>query len=118
MFKHILAALLAFVAIGSFAAVDINRANQAELEAVKGVGTVTAGKILDERKNGSFKDWSDVMARVGGIKESKAGKLSAAGLTVNGESYHAPAKLNDKPAKGAKGAHGKGSKPSDGKPAK
>ena len=58
MFKKILAALLACFAAAAFASVDINKANQAELEAVKGVGTVTAGKILDERKKGSFKDWA------------------------------------------------------------
>ena len=99
MFKHILATLLAFAAATAFAAVDINKANLAELEAVKGVGTSTAAKIVDERKNGSFKDWSDVMQRVSGIKDAKAGKLSAAGLTVNGQGYAPPAKLADKAGK-------------------
>jgi competence protein ComEA len=117
MFKQILAALLAFVAATAFASVDINKANQAELEAVKGVGTVTAGKILDERKKGSFKDWSDVMQRVGGIKDAKAGKLSSAGLTVNGSTYTAPAKL-DKPAKGKKAKTEQTGKTSDTKAAK
>jgi competence protein ComEA len=87
MLKKILAAALACFAAAAFASVDINKANQAELEAVKGVGTASAGKMLAERKNGAFKDWSDVMQRVGGIKEAKANKLSAAGLTVNGEAY-------------------------------
>ena len=117
MFKHILTALLAFVAATAFASVDINKANQAELEAVKGVGTVTAGKILDERKKGSFKDWSDVMQRVGGIKDAKAGKLSSAGLTVNGSTYAAPAKL-DKPAKGKKAKAEQTGKTADSKAAK
>jgi competence protein ComEA len=101
--KHIMAAVLALSAAGAFAAVDINQANLAELEAVKGVGTRMAGKIIEERRNGAFHDWSDVMQRVKGVKESKAGKLSAAGLTVNGDSYHAPAKL-DTPASKVKGA--------------
>jgi competence protein ComEA len=87
MFKKIIAAALACFAAAAFASVDINKANQAELEAVKGVGTVSAGKMLAERKKGAFKDWADVMQRVGGIKEAKANKLSAAGLTVNGEAY-------------------------------
>jgi competence protein ComEA len=107
MFKSILAALLAFCAAAAFAAVDINKANLAELEAVKGLGTVSAGKILDERKKGSYKDWNDVMQRVGGIKEAKASKLSAAGLTVNGEAFKAAApsgKAADKPAKAKKAA--------------
>ena len=108
MIKQILAAMLALVAATAFASVDINKANLAELEAVKGVGTVTAGKIVDERKKGSFKDWSDVMQRVGGIKNAKAGKLSSAGLTVNGSTYTAPAKL-DKPGKAKKAKADKGS---------
>ncbi len=112
MFKNILAALLAFCAAAAFAAVDINKANQAELEAVKGLGTVTAGKILDERKKGSYKDWNDVMQRVGGIKEAKANKLSTAGLTVNGESFKATAPGStsvDKPAKAKKAAQAEAS---------
>lgn len=107
MFKNILAALLAFCAAAAFAAVDINKANQAELEAVKGLGTVTAGKILDERKKGSYKDWNDLMQRVGGIKDAKANKLSAAGLTVNGEAFQATVpsgKAAEKPAKAKKAA--------------
>lgn len=105
MFKNILAAMLALCAAAAFAAVDINKANQAELEAVKGLGTVTAAKILDERKKGSYKDWNDLMLRVGGIKEAKANKLSTAGLTVNGEAYKAPAPgttTAGKPAKAKK----------------
>jgi competence protein ComEA len=102
MFKKILAALLACYAAAAFAAVDINKANQAELEAVKGVGTATAGKIIDERKKGSFKDWADVMQRVGGIKDAKAGKLSTAGLTVNGAGFTASPTSDGKPAKGKK----------------
>lgn len=108
MFKHIRAALLAlaaaaFMTAGAFAAVDINKASLAELEAVKGVGTAMAGKILEERKKSAFKDWNDLMQRVGGIKQARAGKLSEAGLTVNGQGFKAsaaaPAAAADKPAK-------------------
>lgn len=110
MFKHIRAALLAVIAAvamvaaspGAFAAVDINKASLAELEAVKGVGTATAGKILDERKKAAFKDWNDLMQRVGGIKQSRAGKLSEAGLTVNGKAFEPAAAVpTDKAAKPA-----------------
>jgi competence protein ComEA len=111
MFKHIRAALLAFFAAamlatastGVSAAVDINKASLAELEAVKGVGTATAAKILDERKKASFKDWADLMQRVGGIKQARAGKLSEAGLTVNGEAFKPAAASADKAAKPADG---------------
>jgi len=108
MLNHIRAALLAFVAAvamastspAAFAAVDINKASVAELEAVRGVGTATAGKIVDERKKAAFKDWPDLMQRVGGIKQSRAGKLSEAGLTVNGKAFDgaAPADKAAKPA--------------------
>lgn len=106
MFKKLVAAVLAFVTVAAFAAVDINKATLAELEAVKGVGTSTASKILDERKKGQFKDWADVQQRVKGIKEAKAAKLSAAGLTVNGETFQAaePAAKAEKPAKDKKDA--------------
>lgn len=111
MLKHIRAALLAVVAAvamvtvspSAYAAVEINKASLAELEAVKGVGTATAGKIVDERKKSVFKDWNDLMQRVGGIKQARAGKLSEAGLTVNGKAFEAAAAPADKAAKPADG---------------
>ena len=98
MIKSLVALLFALSSAAAFAALDVNKASLAELEAVKGVGTSTAAKVLDERKKSSFKDWHDVMQRVGGIKEARAGKLSAAGLTVNGEAYAGTA--HSAPAKG------------------
>ncbi len=83
MIKRLLAALLAFFAISVFAA-DANTASQAELDAVKGIGPAIATKIIDERKNGNFKDWPDLITRVKGIGDKSAAKLSANGLTVNG----------------------------------
>ena len=104
MIKKILAALLALCAAAVFAAaVDANKATQAELEAIKGVGPAIATKILDERKKGSFKDWNDLVERVKGVGEGNAAKFSAEGLTVNGSGFKgmaaAPAvKKDDKPA--------------------
>ena len=89
MLKTFIATLLALFTAVAFAAVDINKASQADLEAVKGIGPAAASKIIAERQKGSFKDWGDVMQRVRGIKEAKAAKLSEAGLTVNGEGYRA-----------------------------
>jgi len=109
MIKQTLAALLAFAAVTAFAATDINKANRAELEALKGVGTVMAGKIVDERQKGSFKDWTDVQSRVKGIKSGKASKLSAAGLTVNGEAFNGSA-VATKAKKEPKAAVSKASK--------
>ena len=83
MFKRILVALLACFAFSVFAA-DANTATQADLEAVKGIGPAIATKIIDERKNGNYKDWPDLVTRVKGIGDKNAAKLSGAGLTVNG----------------------------------
>jgi len=105
MLKNLFAALLALATAIAFAGVDVNKASQAELEAVKGIGPAAATKIMAERQKGSFKDWGDVMQRVGGIKQAKAVKLSDAGLTVNGESFKgAPSTKGDKPLKENKAA--------------
>jgi len=102
MFKKFVATVLAFFAAAAFASVDINKANQAELEAVKGLGTVTAGKIIDERKKGAFKDWADVQQRMHGIKDARAAKLSNAGLSVNGEAYKPTGEVAKPKDKGGK----------------
>lgn len=108
MFKRILAAVLALAASAAIAVspVDINKANQADLESVTGIGPAMAGKILAERKQGAFKDWADVIDRVSGIGEGNAAKFAAGGLTVNGAGYNggAPAKATGKTAKADKGA--------------
>ena len=103
MFKTLLATVLAFFAFAAFA-VDVNKATQAELEAVKGIGPVISAKILDERKKGVFKDWKDMVDRVKGVGEGNAAKFSAEGLTVNGGGFKgaaaapaAVAKKDDKP---------------------
>ena len=107
MFKRLLAALFALIAATAFAAVDINKATQAELETVKGIGPAIAGKMLDERKKSPFKDWADMVTRVKGVGEGNAAKFSTEGLTVNGQAFNksaaapAAAKTADKPAAAA-----------------
>ena len=93
MIKKILAAMLALFAAMAFAAVDANKATQAELDGVKGIGPAIATKIVDERQKGSFKDWQDLIDRVKGVGEGNAEKFSTEGLTVNGAAFSgAPAK--------------------------
>jgi competence protein ComEA len=95
MIRKLLAALLAFVASAAFAAIDINKATQADLESIKGIGPVISTKILDERKKGGpFKDWNDVLGRVKGIGEGNASKFSADGLTVNDKAFRTTAAGN------------------------
>jgi len=88
------AAILCLVLSASAAAcaVDVNGANRAQLEAVRGVGTELADRILVARERGPFKDWADLIARVAGLGAASAARLSAAGLTVGNEPYHAPAR--------------------------
>lgn len=91
MFKFITTLVLTLASAAAFAAVDINKADQATLETVKGVGPGLSGKLLDERKKGSFKDWGDLIERVGGVGPGNAARLSAAGLTVGDKAYAAAA---------------------------
>ena len=101
MFKKILAAMaFLFAVASSWAAVEANKATDAELDALKGVGPALSKRITDARKQSPFKDWADFMHRVKGVKEKAAAKLSAEGLTVNGQPFGtaAPAK-KAKPAK-------------------
>ena len=103
MLKKILAfvvMLYAAVAMAAAAAVDVNKATDAQLDAVKGIGPATTKTILAERKKGDFKDWADFIARVKGVGDKKAEALSKEGLTVNGEPYK-PAAAMKKEAKKA-----------------
>jgi competence protein ComEA len=91
--KHVLLIALLLAFTGSVTAADANTANRAQLEQIKHIGPPLADAILVARdKDGSFKHWADLMLRVRGIRESKASKLSDAGLTVGGAPYAAPPK--------------------------
>lgn len=79
------AALLACMGM-AFAQVDVNKADQAALDGIKGIGPAKTKAILAERAKGEFKDWADLEQRVKGIGEKNAIKLSEAGLMVNGKS--------------------------------
>ncbi|ALT79523.1 hypothetical protein AT984_00815 [Paucibacter sp. KCTC 42545] len=96
MLKKILIMVLAlFAAATAFAAVDANKATQAELETIKGIGPSISSKILAERQKGAFKDWPDLVERVKGVGEGNAAKFSTEGLTVNGAAFAgAPAKAS------------------------
>ncbi len=82
-----LGAVLALMSAAAIAAIDVNKANQAELESIKGIGPSMSGKILEARKAGSFKDWSDMQSRVKGVRNASSAKFSGQGLTVNGSAY-------------------------------
>lgn len=87
MLKKAITLLLSLATTLAMAAVDINTASEADLDSIKGIGPGTSGKMLEQRKAGKFKDWPDLIARVPGIGDKRAAKLSAEGLTVNGAKY-------------------------------
>ncbi|WP_296943369.1 helix-hairpin-helix domain-containing protein [uncultured Massilia sp.] len=105
MIKKLMLAVAAAVLSAStgfaFAQVDVNKADVAALNGVKGIGPSMSKTILDERtKAGPFKDWADFQKRVKGVGDKRAAKLSEAGLQVNGQAKEgAAAKPEDKAAK-------------------
>ena len=87
MIRNFIALLLTVFALSAFAAVDANQASRAELETVKGIGPGLSGKIMEARKTGAFKNWEDLVVRVGGVGPGNAARFSQAGLTVAGAGY-------------------------------
>ncbi|KAB0655520.1 ComEA family DNA-binding protein [Burkholderia diffusa] len=80
-------ALSLSLAAGIAAAVEVNTADQAALESVKGLGPVKSKAIIDERtKNGPFKDADDLANRVKGLGTKSVGHLEENGLTIGGSS--------------------------------
>ena len=112
MIRNLIALVMAVFALNAFAAADANKANQAELESIKGIGPGLSGKILKARQSGEFKNWSDLVERVGGIGSGNATRFSQAGLSVGGAAYDGTATAA-KPAKASKAAKAGGA---DGEP--
>ena len=81
-----LSILLMFFSMQLFA-VEVNVAQQAELELLKGIGPATARAIVTERDaNGPFSSPEELAKRVRGI-----GPKSAQGLVENGLVFSKPA---------------------------
>lgn len=90
------AMLMAFGGLAS-AAVDLNSATAAELEAVKGIGASKAKAIVDYReKNGPFKSVDDLKG-VKGFGAKSVDKLRPE-LTVGGMAAEPPAAPKPTPA--------------------
>ena len=85
--RHVWRGVVALMCCHSALALDINQANEAELDSIKGMGPALSTKVLKARALGAFKDWSDLMRRVSGIRQSKAQQFSEQGLTVNGQTF-------------------------------
>ncbi|HSV33959.1 MAG TPA: helix-hairpin-helix domain-containing protein [Ramlibacter sp.] len=95
MLKKLLAIVLMMFATLAMAAVDVNKATEAQLDGIKGIGPVTSKLIMSERKKGDFKSWEDFIERVKGVGDGRAAKLSEEGLTVNGAAFKAAATKKD-----------------------
>lgn len=123
MFRKLMAGFIALLwSVMALAAVEANKANEAELTSIKGIGPAMSARILEERKSAPFKDWPDFIARVKGVAEPTATKFSGEGLTVNGSSYKGhsakPDAKDTATAKGGKDTAAQGAKPTkEAKPA-
>ena len=100
MLRKIAGVFLAFSFAGlSWAQqIDLNKATEVELDALKGVGPVLTKAVMDERKKAAFKDWEDATSRVKGLGTQKASSLSEQGVRVQGSAYNGKA-TEKKPAK-------------------
>jgi len=116
MFKKILAFFAAMSLVAAFAAVDVNKGSEAELDSIKGIGPATSKQIMAERKKAEFKNWDDLISRVKGLGEKTAAKLSEGGLTVSGASYK-PAADAKKAAAAPAAASAKAETKAEAKPA-
>lgn len=80
---------------GTSFAVDLNKATQAELEALKGIGEVKAKAIIDYRtKNGPFKS-ADDLDKVNGVGKGIIAKVGG-DLTIDGKPLGMPTSGGDK----------------------
>jgi competence protein ComEA len=109
MFSKLITTLFTVIALSAGAthaqaAVDVNRATQAELESIKGIGPGLSAKIMQARQTGEFKNWNDLVDRVGGVGPGNASRFSQAGLTVAGAGYESGAAKPTKAVKTEKAA--------------
>jgi len=114
--RQIAAALLAALSLAAapaLAAVDANQASQSELETIKGIGPGLSAKIVAARQQSAFKDWPDLVDRVGGVGPGNAARFSQAGLLVAGKPY-SPQSVGQPSGATASGTARTGAKPASG----
>lgn len=91
--QQTLVGLSCWLACATAAALDINQANEAELDSLKGMGPTLSRHVLNARAKCEFQSWADLLQRVSGMGRAKAQQFSAQGLTVNGQPFaHTPHK--------------------------
>jgi competence protein ComEA len=117
MLNKITGALLAFgfASLTWAQQIDLNKATEVELDALKGLGPALTKAVMDERKKAPFKNWEDATSRVKGLGPQKASSLSEQGVRVQGSPYTVKA-AEQKPAakdSSADKAAAKAAKPAD-----
>ena len=68
-------------------ALDLNQANEAELDGLKGMGPSLSRKVLAARQHQPFTSWADFLRRVSGMGTAKAKLFSEQGLTIEGQAF-------------------------------
>jgi competence protein ComEA len=98
-------ALLLGLAAGAAAATDVNVADEAALEQIKGIGPARARAIVAERQaHGPYLSADDLAARVKGLSARTVDALRAQGLTVGAAPPPRPAASGVPRAKARAGA--------------
>ncbi|MCX8566629.1 MAG: competence protein ComEA helix-hairpin-helix repeat region [Glomeribacter sp. 1016415] len=78
----------------AYAQVDVNAANVATLQSIKGINSVKAEAIVKERDtHGPYQDLADLAARVKGLGQKSVTKLQQQGLVI-GATVKPPVKSN------------------------
>jgi competence protein ComEA len=86
LLKHWLVGALACACL-SVLALEINQANEAELDSIKGMGPAMTRKVLIARAERPFANWKELILRVSGIGKAKAQQFSDQGVLVNGLAF-------------------------------
>jgi len=85
--KSALVLLIGLAGFGHLYALDLNLANEAELDSLRGIGPATTAQIMAARQHHVFVSWSDFMTRVRGIGPATAQSLSDQGATIGNDPY-------------------------------
>ncbi len=105
MIKHILLAAACWLSLSgiAIASVDVNSADEAALNDVKGIGPAMARRIVEERgKQGAFKDAEDLAHRVKGLGPRSVAHLQQEGLVIGKAAGAGGARKDAKDSKGGK----------------
>ncbi|MEY4363104.1 MAG: hypothetical protein RLZZ24_456 [Pseudomonadota bacterium] len=78
---------LGLAASGASLALELNQANEAELDSLRGMGPALNRRVRQAREQQAFTNWSDFLRRVSGVGASKARLFSDQGLTIEGQPF-------------------------------